>query len=134
MENPTDYNNGERGFNEGGGQQSYDNGNGVPGEGRPPNFSNNNIGNSYPVGGGYGDNSYAANQNSYDSVKPGGQDGFGGPDAYNKQQEDSNVDAFGGQKKQLINYQNDGNLGTAYAAAVGNALPTNSKPSDKFEL
>ena len=123
-------NNGERGggYNEGGGggDQAFGDGtNGIPGEGRPPNYSNNNIGGNTYGGGGYGDNSYASNQNSYDAVKPNAQENYGSPMMYGQQQEEAtNIGSFAnsGQKHQ-IDYQNDAYLGTAYGAAVGNALP-----------
>ena len=130
LENPPDYNNDDRRYCDSGVQQSYDSGSGIPGEGRPPNYNNNNVANSYPVG--FGDNY----QNNY-KVKPNGQDGYGGQSLYDQQQqEESNIGPYGGgQNKPPINYPNDASLGSAYGAAVGNALPTNSnKHSDKLDL
>lgn len=136
MESPNNgYNTGDNGYSGGGGggggDQAYGDGsNGIPGEGRLPNYNNNNIGgNSYGGGGGYGDNSYASNQNSYDAVKPNSQESYGGPNMmYGQQEEATNMGSYGnGGQKHQINYQNDANLGTAYAAAVGNALPQNSE-------
>jgi len=147
-------NTGERGYSEGGGGRGFESsasaGVGVPGEGRNPSYGNNvgvagNVGEGYR-GGGFGGNDYGgSNQNNYVGGKPNGPEnygktselGFGGDKGnYGGQgimydsEEAANGGGFSnGGGNDNLNYQNDANLGMAYGAAVGNALPQNGKIS-----
>jgi hypothetical protein len=97
-------NSGERGYSEGGGG-----GRGPPGEGRYPNYA----GDGYR--GGFGESYGESNQNNY-----------GGQGIIYDNEEASNGKFGGGFASgggSDLNYQNDANLGMAYGAAVGNALP-----------
>ncbi|XP_054163906.1 RNA-binding protein FUS-like [Oppia nitens] len=118
LETPSDsYSNGERGFNDG-------NPSAIPGEGRVPNYANNN------GEGGYGGFNSAdnggydgSNQNGFESFRPsGGQEVYGQQNYANQEQQQS----FQNYGNNVQNFNpNDGNMGMAYGAAVGNALPQN---------